>query len=172
MRHLRLVAVALAALVALGATASAGAASQRLSLDFYEATVDPGVYRSLLDKGYDIASADDLRSGKVALELVLSRGQVRELGTLGVRTKLVRNAYGRTARQEAAFQRSAGFNVWRDYDSPDGMRAEAYRMAREKSGIVKPSRTTSPAANGSASAGVRIPSNITISNKVNATLRA
>ena len=137
MRHLRLVALALAALVALGATASAGAASQRLSLDFYEATVDPGVYRSLLDKGYDITSAEDLRSGKVALELVLSRGQVRELGTLGVRTKLVRNAYGRTARQEAAFQRSAGFNVWRDYDSPDGMRAETYRMASEHSGIAE-----------------------------------
>jgi Zinc carboxypeptidase len=132
----RLVALALAVLVALGVTASASAASQ-LSLDHYSATVAQDVYLGLLDRGYDITAAEDLRSGEVALQLVLTPGQVRELGTQGVRAKLIRNAYGRTARQEAAFQRSAGFNVWRDYDSADGMRAETYRMANENRDIAE-----------------------------------
>ena len=48
----------------------------------------------------------------------------------------MRNKFGRTARQEAALQKSTGYNVWIDYDGPDGMAAEMKRIARHNPDIA------------------------------------
>ncbi len=101
-----------------------------LSLDFYTATVDGGTYRDLLTKGTDVTSAQDLAGGQVRIELVLTPQQVRSLRKNGIAVKLRRNSSGRTARQEARFQASNGFNVWRDYDGDDGFVGDMVRTAR------------------------------------------
>jgi hypothetical protein len=120
--------------------ASAGSASAArsggLSLDQYKATVSATTYRELLDR-YDIVAAQDLAGGRVQIDLVLTKAQVNALRADDVRVTLRRNAKGLSARQAAARQATAGYNVWRDYDSADGMRAYLYEVARTNPGIAK-----------------------------------
>ncbi len=68
--------------------------------------------------------------------MVLSSAQAKALKGDGVNVSLVRNKFGRTARQEAALQTSTGYNVWIDYDGPDGMAAEMKRIARHNPDIA------------------------------------
>jgi hypothetical protein len=140
MRHIRTAALlAVASVVALGAVTQATAApkplpkpAKGLTLEFYSATVSTDQYRDLLAKGYDIASADDVAGG-VRLSLVLTPKEVGLLKKLGVKVAVIRNAKGRTALQEAAAQRSTGYDVWRDYDGSDGFAAELRRRSRRRS---------------------------------------
>jgi hypothetical protein len=132
-----------ASVVALGAVTQATAAQTKLpkpgpglQLDFYSAVVSTEQYRDLLSKGYDIAAAEDVFAG-VQLSMVLTPSQVGDLQAQGIRTSLIRNKAGRTARQEAAAQKSTGYEVWRDYDGPDGYAAEIQRLARMNRDIAK-----------------------------------
>ncbi len=134
--RLRVAALAVASAVALLAVGTAGAAvKSNVSLDFYGATVSAKTYSDLLSKGTDIASADNV-GANVKITMVLSPAQARALQKDGVSVSLVRNKAGRTARQEAAFQKSTGYNVWIDYDGPDGMAAEMKRIARHNRDIA------------------------------------
>lgn len=114
-----------------------GAAKSSLSLDMYAATVSQNVYSELLDKGLDIASAEDLASGKVTLELVLTPEQVTTLREDGMAVKLRKNAFGKSSAEFAALQALNGFTVWRDYDSADGIRAQLYEIAAENPDLAK-----------------------------------
>ncbi len=122
--------------VALLAVGSAGAAVRsNVSLNFYGATVSASTYSDLLGDGTDITSADQVGSG-YKITLVLSSAQANALRKGGVSVSLVRNQYGRTARQEAAFQKSTGYNVWMDYDGPDGFAAELKKIAKQNPDIA------------------------------------
>ena len=123
-----IVACVLVAVVAWAGVAQAGAKSQ-VSLNFYRATVSQATYQKMLAKDVDIAAATT-RGNKVTLQMVLTKGQVRALRGRGVTVKAIRNSKGQTARQAAAAQMSSGFNVWRDYDASDGIRAWMYKTAR------------------------------------------
>jgi len=132
-----------ASVVALGAVTQATAGQPKLpkpgpglQLDFYSAVVSSEQYRDLLSKGYDIAAAEDVFSG-VQISMVLTPAQVSGLKAQGIQTQLIRNKAGRTARQEAAAQKSTGYTVWRDYDGPDGYAAELQRIAKANKGIAK-----------------------------------
>jgi Zinc carboxypeptidase len=98
--------------------------------------VSQDVYRDLLAKGTDIAAATTVAKG-VRLQLVLTPSQVRALMAQGVDVSLLRNSKGQTARQAAAAQLSNGFEVWRDYDGADGIRAYLYQVARENPQLAK-----------------------------------
>ena len=122
--------------VALLAIGSAGAAvKSNVSLDFYGATVSSATYSALLAEGTDIASATQV-GANFKITLVLSPSQAAGLRKDGISVKLVRNKFGRTARQEAAFQKSTGYNVWMDYDGPDGFAAELKKIARQNPDIA------------------------------------
>ena len=110
----------LVAVLAWAGVAQAGAKSQ-VSLNFYRATVSQAKYQKMLAKDVDIAAATT-RGNKVTLQMVLTKGQVTLRGQ-SVPVKAIRNSKGQTARQAAAAQLSSGFNVWRDYDGSDGIRA-------------------------------------------------
>jgi hypothetical protein len=111
-------------------------AAARVKLNFYRATVSRDVYGDLLSKGTDIAAAKDVARG-VRLDLVLTPGQVGTLQRQGIQVRLLRNSKGQTARQAAASQLSSGFDVWRDYDGPDGLRAYLYDIAHDNPQIAK-----------------------------------
>jgi len=115
------VACVLVAVLAWAGVAQAGAKSQ-VSLNFYRATVSQAKYQKMLAKDVDIAAATT-RGNKVTLQMVLTKVQVRALRGESVPVKAIRNSKGQTARQAAAAQLSSGFNVWRDYDGSDGIRA-------------------------------------------------
>jgi hypothetical protein len=129
----RLLALGGAFVLALALSAQAGAA---VKLNFYRATVSQDVYRDLLAKGSDIAAATNVARG-VRLQLVLTRSQVGALEAQGVDVSLLRNSKGQTARQAAAAQLASGFEVWRDYDGPDGIRAYLYDVARRNPQLAK-----------------------------------
>jgi len=132
MKRLLILGCALVLALALGG--QAGAAG--VKLNYYKATVSQDVYRDLLAKGTDIAAATDVAAG-VRLELVLTPSQVSALKKQGVNVSLLRNSKGQTARQAAAAQLSSGFNVWRDYDGADGLRAYLYDLARRNPQLAK-----------------------------------
>jgi len=136
MKRLVLFSCLACALLALAGPASA-ARSGDLSLDQYKATVEAHVYHDLLERDYDIVAAEDLADGRVTIDLVLTPAQVKELRSDDVRVTLRKNAKGLSARQAAAEQAAAGFQVWRDYDGPDGMRAYLYDVARRNPQIAK-----------------------------------
>jgi hypothetical protein len=136
MKRLVLFSCVACALLALAGPASA-AKSRGLSLDQYKATVTADVYHDLLDRGYDIVAAEDLADGRVLIDLVLTKAQVQTLRSDDVRVALRKNADGLSARQAAAQQAAAGFEVWRDYDGPDGMRAYLYGIARRNPQLAK-----------------------------------
>ena len=132
-----------ASVVALGAVTQATAGQPKLpkpgpglQLDFYSAVVSAGQYRDMLAKGLDIAAAEQ-EFGGMRVSLVLTPAQVAGLQAQGIKTSLIRNKAGRTARQEAAAQKSTGYNVWRDYDGPDGYAAEIQRIAKANPNIAK-----------------------------------
>ena len=130
----RLLVLGCAFVLALALSGTAGAAG--VKLNYYKATVSPDVYRDLLAKGTDIAAARNVATG-VRLELVLTPSQVSALKKQGINVSLLRNSKGQTARQAAAAQLSSGFNVWRDYDGADGIRAYLYDVARRNPQLAK-----------------------------------
>src|SRR4051812_9938431 len=135
-RRFRAYALVVACFGALAIAGQASAARTPLQLDYYTATVSSQTYAGLEAKGFDIAAAQATAKG-MRLDLVLSPQQVRTLKKQGVTVTLKRNSFGRTARQEARLQAAAGFTVWRDYDSVDGIKAQLMAIAAAHPQIAK-----------------------------------
>ncbi|HEX4687988.1 MAG TPA: M14 family zinc carboxypeptidase [Nocardioides sp.] len=74
---------------------------------------------------------------KVAVDLVLDRAQAQRLRDQGLQPTLTRVKGGKTIRQFAAAQAVGGYNVWRSYDEPGGIRDQLYAAARENPQLVK-----------------------------------
>ena len=126
-----------AVLLAFGPTVAGAKKSSSFSLEMYRATVTQSEAAALQAKGYDIAAAEQKAGGKVELQMVLDESQVAALRESGVGVAVLKNEFGVSARQFAALQAVAGFNVWRDYDSPDGHRAQLYAIAEDNPSITK-----------------------------------
>jgi hypothetical protein len=127
-----------AVLVSLAATGTAGGAGGKNSgpLDMYRATVDAAQAAKLGQDGYDVASVRQSAAG-MQVDLVLSASERDRLESQGIKLGLIRNGKGQTVRQQAALQAAGGFNVWRSYDQPDGIRDELYSIAAKNPNIVK-----------------------------------
>jgi murein tripeptide amidase MpaA len=133
----RWVMTACALVAAFALSGPAAAADGDLSLDQYKATVDQETLRNLEAKGLDVVAAKQLVSGKVQVDLVLSREQARTLRGQNVNVQVRKNKFGKSARQFAAAQAVNGFNVWRDFDSANGLRAYLYNVARQNPQLAK-----------------------------------
>jgi hypothetical protein len=131
-----IVVCALVAVLAWGGVAQGGVKSN-VSLNFYRATVSQAKYQKLLAQELDIAAAKTTVSGRTRLDLVLTRREAGALRTKGIEVRVLRNSKGQTARQAAAAQFTSGFDVWRDYDGSDGLRAYMYNLARHNPQLVK-----------------------------------
>ena len=136
MKRLLIVACALAALLVVSGAAPGAGSNNKVSLDMYRTTVSLSQYRDLRTKGVDIAAAKTVARG-IRVDLVLTPGQAKALGAKGIKTSLIRNKKGQTVRQMAAAQAVGGYNVWRPYDGPDGIRAYLYKIARENPQLTK-----------------------------------
>jgi hypothetical protein len=117
--------------LAIGAPQQAGA-----SLQMYAATVRADQAQELAGQGFDVVSSEDT-SGGVRIGLVLSPTQREKIESQGIDLSLWRNAQGKTATRLAAEQASAGYEVWKDYDGPDGIRQLLYDIAQRNRRIVK-----------------------------------
>src|SRR5262245_32708083 len=135
-RRFRAATLGVACSVALALGAQAQAAQSHLRLDYYTATMSAETYADVLAKGYDVAAVRDVTAGK-QVDLVLAAKDLNALRKQGVRPTLKKNAFGRTARQEAAQQAANGFTVWRDYDSADGIAAQLKAIAKANKHLAK-----------------------------------
>jgi len=86
--------------------------------------------------GVELAGQRQTATGLQA-EAVLTRDQVAKLRASGVSVKLTRNKKGQTVQEQAAAMAADGFNVWRSWDEPGGIRDELFKVAAQNSGIVK-----------------------------------
>jgi len=133
-RALLVAAVCAIALVAVG---QAMAAKSHLRLNYYSATTTQAKYTKLLNKGTDIAATKTLKNGKIRVFAVLTPRQVKAFAHRGIHFKVVRNKFGQTARSAAAAQKSTGYDVWMDYDGPDGYAAFLRKVAAENPQLAK-----------------------------------
>jgi Zinc carboxypeptidase len=129
--------MALAVVVALAATATASAGSSGQPLDMYQATVDATTAAKLAREGYDLAHRVESVAGGVRLDLVLTGRERNRLEAQGIDLTPMRNARGLTVRQQAELQAAAGYQVYRSYDEPGGIRDELYALAQRNPSIVK-----------------------------------
>jgi hypothetical protein len=107
------------------------------ALDAYTATVTPEQAAALSQEGVDVVAARNTGAG-VVVETVLSEDdRARIEDRTGVDLELKRNAAGQTARQAAAVQAEGGFQVWRSWDEPGGIRDELDQIAADNPGLVK-----------------------------------
>jgi hypothetical protein len=123
---------ALALLGLVSAVPSAGAAGK---LQMYEASVSQEQFSELLG-GYDVVAPKPTADG-VDVDLVLSRAEGDLLSSKGVELELKRDAQGRTVQQRAAAQAAGGFQVYRDYDGPDGLAKFMRQFVKQHKKIAK-----------------------------------
>jgi hypothetical protein len=96
----------------------------------------PAVELAQATQGVELAGVERTARGLKA-QAVLTRKQVSKLRASGVRVRLTRNRNGQTVAQQFAAQAAGGFNVWRSWDEPGGIRDELYAVARRNPQLVK-----------------------------------
>jgi hypothetical protein len=113
-----------------------GTAAGKSTLEMYTATVDAATVATLAQAGIDIANTKQVAGG-VRVDLVLSAREHDRLAAQGVSLDLKRNKKGLTVQQQAAAQAEGGFDVWRSFDEPGGIRDELYEIAKKHPSFVK-----------------------------------
>jgi hypothetical protein len=86
--------------------------------------------------GVELAGVQQTRSG-IRADAVLTRSQRAKLAATGISVKLTRNKKGLTVTQQAARQAAGGYNVYRSWDEPGGIRDELFAVARRNPQLVK-----------------------------------
>ena len=86
-------------------------------------------------QGVELAGVRYTRRG-IRADAVLTQSQRAKLVASGVRVRVKRNRRGRTVSAQAAAQAVGGFNVWRSWDEPGGIRDELFEVARRNPQIV------------------------------------
>jgi hypothetical protein len=86
-------------------------------------------------QGVELAGVRYTRRG-IRADAVLTSSQRAKLVASGVRVRVKRNRRGRTVSAQAAAQAVGGFNVWRSFDEPGGIRDELFEVARRNPQIV------------------------------------
>ena len=137
---------ALFALVVLLVLSIAAPASAGTGLSAYRAKARGAKQlRELKKLGFDLTEGHR-RHG---IEVVATKSQIRKLRRAGVKTKLIRDRHGRTARTAAAAQAAAGWEVWRPYARTDvelsdaagnptvNIKTQLERIAQQNPDIVK-----------------------------------
>ena len=110
-------------------------AKSKHGLQLYTTTVDAATAERLAREGYDIASAEAGFAG-VELDLVLAPSERAKLAREGLTLSVTRDVKGRSQTQRFALQAVDGFNVWRSWDEPGGIRDELYEIAADNPQLV------------------------------------
>src|SRR5262245_27230467 len=86
--------------------------------------------------GVELAGIAQTASG-IRADAVLTASQRDKVAAAGVKVALKRNKKGQTVTEQAAAMAANGFDVWRSWDEPGGIRDELYDVARENPQLVK-----------------------------------
>ena len=117
------------------ALAPAAVAAQRAKLEMY---VLEGSAAGIGEAARGLELRDVKRSATTTTaEAVLTESQASQIRARGVKVSALRNGKGQTVSEQAARQSVNGFDVWRSYDEPGGIRDELYAIAASNSALVK-----------------------------------
>jgi hypothetical protein len=105
-------------------------------LDAYTVTVAPSELSVIAQQGFEVSNQRAVKGG-VELDLVMDRAQADRLKAQGIGVRLTRVQGGLTVQEFAAEQAAGGYNVWRSYDEPGGIRDQLYAAARKNPQLVK-----------------------------------
>src|SRR5262245_30096227 len=119
-----------------GATPARGQPAGDDQLDAYTAVVQADQLSTIAEQGIDVTAQQPVAEG-IELDMVLDHAQADKLRGRGVNLKLTRVHGGLTVQEFAAEQAEDGFNVWRSYDEPGGIRDQLYAAARNNRQLVK-----------------------------------
>ncbi len=134
MAHRYWTAIIAAVVVALTiAPAAAGKGSDKLQMYTLRG---PTQAISVATQGVELADIRHTPSGLRA-DAVLTRAQRAKLAASGVKVRLMRNRKGQTVQRQAALQAAGGYEVYRSWDEPGGIRDELYELARRNPQLVK-----------------------------------
>ncbi len=86
--------------------------------------------------GVELAGKRQTRTG-IKADAVLTADQRAKLQAAGVKVTLKRNKKGQTVTEQARAQAVGGYNVWRSWDEPGGIRDELHNVADQNPQIVK-----------------------------------
>ena len=127
-----------ALLVGLPAGAQPEGAQGESDLEVYVGEVDAAGIEVLRDLGVDAESLPAEATGRAAdVEVILSEGQAAKAEDAGVDLE-VKTVDGLAASAALRLQAAAGFDVFRSYSEPGGIKDELLATASEHSDIVKP----------------------------------
>jgi hypothetical protein len=125
-------------LVELPAGAQPEGAQGASDLEVYVGEVDAAGIEVLRDLGVDAESLPaEAPGGAADLEVILSEGQAAKAEDAGVDLE-VKTVDGLAASAALRLQAAAGFDVFRSYSEPGGIKDELLATASEHSDIVKP----------------------------------
>ncbi|GAA1759154.1 M14 family metallopeptidase [Agromyces humatus] len=127
---------ALAMVFAILGPVGASAAEEDGALDMYTADVSAAEAAEIAAGGFDVADSRVTDSG-VSLDVVLTEQEAKGLRDRGVDVKVKKNKDGKSARQLAVEQAASGFEVFRSWDEPGGIRDELYGLAKDNPQLVK-----------------------------------
>ena len=125
--------VALASLATASASVSAGAKHEKLEMYVLEGSAEQIAEAA---RGLELTDVSYTAAGTRA-EAVLTVRQAAKLDARGVKVKFVRNARGRPSPSRRRLMSASGFDVWRSWDEPGGIRDELYEVAQANPDLVK-----------------------------------
>ncbi|MDQ4051188.1 MAG: zinc carboxypeptidase, partial [Actinomycetota bacterium] len=106
-------------------------------LDAYTAVVSADQMARLVELGFDLHEQEQPAGAEVEVQLIVNRAQAADLRAQGFDLRLTRVRGGQTVREFAAAEAAGGFQVWRSYDEPGGIRDQMYAVARRNPQIAK-----------------------------------
>jgi len=124
-----------ASIVPAGAGPKSPASKGSGRLQMYVVVADQAGAKAIKQGGYDVASVDQARNGRVRLEIVAYPSDRAALEKFG-HVRLWRNDDGLTSNQLAVQQAAGGFKVWRDYDGSDGLAQYMYDLEAANEDIL------------------------------------
>ncbi|TDO33232.1 immune inhibitor A peptidase M6 [Kribbella sp. VKM Ac-2527] len=86
--------------------------------------------------GLELAGLRHTAAG-IKADAVLTRGQRAKLDASGVKVTVKRNSKGQSVSEQAAAQAQGGYNVYRSWDEPGGIRDELNAIAQRNPQLVK-----------------------------------
>ncbi|HET6666689.1 MAG TPA: M14 family metallopeptidase, partial [Intrasporangium sp.] len=139
MKHLRVVTavtgMVAALMVGLTPTASSSPPGGG-DLDAYTAVVSPDQLRELARQGHDVGAHQPSAAG-IKVDLVLTPKERDYLRARGINPQLTRVKGGQTLKEFAAAQAANGFQVWRSWDEPGGIRDQLVQTAANNPQVAK-----------------------------------
>ena len=121
---------AIALAVAPAASAKAGQQLEMYTLEGSAAAIAQAA------GGVELAGVRQTASG-IRADAVLTASERDKVAAAGVKVALKRNKKGQTVTEQAAAMAAGGFQVWRSWDEPGGIRDELFDVARRNPQLVK-----------------------------------